>query len=293
LPKHAIADFWWEYKSELDTCDQFKSHAAEIYKAGLADSSITGLYKNVAEKRIAEMEAVPTVATTPTPTKVKGLIHRWSFNNNLKDSVGKSHGKAEGSVAYKNSAVALPGGNQKTAGAVNLGNNLLSGGKDFTIELWATLNRNSSWAAVFRLAFENEKVRNGRGCGENQFRLGWNTDWNLRHPEFVAPFFFDDLKMEFMLNEPYHIVVIGKHGDNGICTYICMAAKAADPALTTRINRVGEPLLKQTRELWLGRSSSAWNDDPAATYDEVRIWNRALSDDELSASHKAGPDKLP
>ena len=43
---------------------------------------------------------------------------------------------------------------------------------------------------------------------------------------------------------------------------------------------------------WLGHSQWGDNCDACASYNEVRIWNRALTDDELTKSAKAGPDNL-
>jgi len=56
------ADFWWGYKAA--DVEPFKAHAAAIYQKGLEDSSITGLQKTLAEKRVKEMEGFMTVASS-------------------------------------------------------------------------------------------------------------------------------------------------------------------------------------------------------------------------------------
>jgi len=292
-PKHVIANYWWDYESALDTCDQFKAHAAEIYKAGLEDDSIAGLYKNVAEKRIAEMEAVPVVAVAPSATKAKGLIHRWSFNNDLKDSVGKSHGKYEGSITYKNNSVILPGGG-KYAGAINLGSGLLPGDKEFTLELWAALNRISYFAPLVRLQYDGEK--GGSHTYNNQFLLTWSYGYNLTQATIFAPYQAYKPKTCWALNEMYHFVIIGAKNDTGGMTVTYMWAKSSDPNFSTQVRHNGSAWTTDTNGLWLGRRLYTDNPnvdtDAAATYDEVRIWNRPLTQDELAKSHKAGPNKL-
>ena len=52
------ANYWWEYQAKDD--EPFKVHAAVLYRTGLADGSISGLRKTLAEKRVKQMEsAIP------------------------------------------------------------------------------------------------------------------------------------------------------------------------------------------------------------------------------------------
>lgn len=76
------ADFWWNYKA-ADT-DTFKAHAASLYRAAVDGGVATGLRREMANKRIAEVESsgiavaatapatkggAPTLAPAPTPVK--------------------------------------------------------------------------------------------------------------------------------------------------------------------------------------------------------------------------------
>jgi len=286
-PKHVVANYWWDYKSDLDTCDQFKAHAAEIYKAGLEDDSISGLYKDIAEKRIAEMEAVPVVEASSSTTKAKGLVHRWSFNNNLKDSVGKTDGKADGNVSFSNGAVALPGGG-RTAGAISFDGNPLPGDKDFTLEIWAALNRIQFWSVVMRLQYPDESKNH------DATYLSWNlnvlpdkSSFAVRHTEVKA-------EANWKIGEMYHIVIRGKKNADGKMTVTYLRAKAGEKhmMIMAQIENASWPTTDTI--LWLGRSKywDSINSDAAATYDEVRIWDRALTTEELNKSHKCGPNKL-
>ena len=50
------ADFWWNYPTK--DSEPFQVHAAVLYRKGLADGSISGLRKTLAEKRVKQMEPV-------------------------------------------------------------------------------------------------------------------------------------------------------------------------------------------------------------------------------------------
>ena len=50
------ANYWWDYQAKDD--EPFKVHAAVLYRKGLADGSISGLRKTLAEKRVKQMESV-------------------------------------------------------------------------------------------------------------------------------------------------------------------------------------------------------------------------------------------
>lgn len=313
LPKHAIADFWWEYKSELDTCDQFKSHAAEIYKAGLADSSITGLYKNVAEKRIAEMEAVPTVAAPEPKTTggsnlaklkkvcdTRGLVHCWRFNGDLKDCIGGGEAKCFGNAKVDEKQASVLGSHQHDRTSwIELGPNLLpTDGSSVTIELWATHNRVQRWARIF--SFGKPDL--------NNIWMTWSYDWSISKNEtFVRSGSrgksFDGgaiyASQPYDLGVEYHIALVLER----------YTAKNWKMTICKQNVATGTTIYKESKDLasdwtlkgdnfpasYLGRPS-VFNGDSEysanASYNEVRIWKRALSEQELTQNaikfHKAG-----
>ena len=55
------ANYWWEYPAK--DADPFKAHAAMLYKKGLADGSISGLRKALAEKRVKELESAMSASS--------------------------------------------------------------------------------------------------------------------------------------------------------------------------------------------------------------------------------------
>ena len=54
------ANYWWDYQAKDD--EPFKVHAAVLYRKGLADGSISGLRKTLAEKRVKQMEGALAAA---------------------------------------------------------------------------------------------------------------------------------------------------------------------------------------------------------------------------------------
>ena len=67
------ADFWWNYP--MKESDPFKVHAAVLYRKGLADGSISGLRKTLAEKRIKQMESLlPSMDETSAPARGSGAL---------------------------------------------------------------------------------------------------------------------------------------------------------------------------------------------------------------------------
>ncbi len=51
------ADFWWDYTT--DDPEPYRLHAAELYRGAIASNQVSGLRREMAVKRIAEMEKIP------------------------------------------------------------------------------------------------------------------------------------------------------------------------------------------------------------------------------------------
>lgn len=98
----AAADFWWSYEPTVKSTAlkepdvAFKRHAVALYKRSQADGSLSGLRKNLAEKRIVQLDEslVPAnVESTPNKTSSgkydsrsyiqKGLIAQWDGIDNV------------------------------------------------------------------------------------------------------------------------------------------------------------------------------------------------------------------
>lgn len=97
-----LADFWWNYKSTAaEAKDAIREHAVSLYRKAIDKGELDGLKKSVAEKRIAETESTTAndsvadkdnsgYGSRMTSAKFKaGLVGYWSFDGNANDSSGK------------------------------------------------------------------------------------------------------------------------------------------------------------------------------------------------------------
>lgn len=285
-----IAEFWWEKAwgvKEAEAAAALRNHAAGWYQAAVDGDELTGLKKTLAEKRIAEVAKAGEVAAEPISNEAatkKGLLHRWSFNGSLKDSVGGCDGKAiDGNVTFSKGEVRIkPGG-----GYVDLGADVIPGGgvAEFTIEVWATKYSVQNWARVFQIP---------DNWGKNDFFWAWNhgTDprkwqwkvagygaWNRHQGDGTG------------IGVENHFVVVYGH-DEEKQPYFHVCFLRGKDVYWHRSEKLTGEMFKSHSAFWLGHGATG-EATADASYNEVRIWNRAFSHDEIMRSAKWGPDKLP
>jgi len=223
------------------------------------------------------------------------LIHRWSFNGDFKDAVTGIEAASLGRYFWDNAlnpqAVKLQGGGKGTSG-IDFGTGVFPV-KDgaFTIEIWAAQNEVKNWARIIDINFDTA----------NYFCLTWSqgTDGNKDRAEFKlnsAATTVDNTMCPYSLNVQYHIsLTFASRADGKIDV-----AWAKRDVTTGAVVKSGKmttsalcPLGKlSTWSCQLGRSP--FNDnDACATYDEVRVWQKALSAEQLDWSARLGPNVLP
>ena len=219
------------------------------------------------------------------------LAHRWSFAGDAKDSVTGAEAKKTGGPRLTEKALVLPGG-RHGAGHLDLGTNLLpADGSDVTIEVWATLRSNREWARIFDYGSDDK----------NYFTMAWSrfsepgTDSIEMCHNGVKSSAFCRL-CPYRPGVPCHISVTLRDNRNGSTTMRAMRRNAATGAIEREHSQVyaGWTLASLSNPRFLlGGSQYAVDDDAGAEYDEVRVWKCALSDAQLAANAKAGPDALP
>ncbi len=241
-----------------------------------------------------------------TPSKAL-LTHRWSFNGNLNDSVGTSHATvvdpdsnaaAGGTVTQNATSVTLSGGASGTSAAVRLGGNLVGlRSTPVTIELWATNNAVQNWGRVFDF---------GSGTTEYLF-MSWTrgTDAANDQVEWIDSGVVNNRgttnASAYTLGSQYHIVLTLTPAaySNGAATAGTLVTWYITPAVATG-NIVAKGSFTTANTLpalndvdnWLGRSMWTGDNVANATYDEVRIWNGALTSDEINTYQLAGPNSF-
>ena len=219
----------------------------------------------------------------------RGLLHRWSFNGSLTDSAGRAGAEASGAVSLSDTQCVLEGGSHGHS-AVSLGGDVFKGVTDgATIEIWATQNVVQNWSRVLEIdgtpdiddlflswTYESDVERGGAniretGCGDIEFG-------------------------KYELGKEFYIAVVFKKQEDGswLIVFTQRDSVSGEVVSSAFINTAGSDwdLMTQPQDTcWLGRSGFANDNDASASYNEVRIWNRALSDEELTANVLAGPDE--
>ena len=270
------ADYWWDYPNRKapEYAKPFRQHAAKLYAQAIATGEISGLHKIQADRRIAEAAAMgaPACAKAEKTMIAKDLLHRWSFTDNLKDSVSGLEAEKFGKVTVTNGSCVLDRGRiELNAVAEELTD------RSFTIEIWytelgrtygprvvelsGTGGRYIGWAAGCQNEgyFYAQRVQPGRGTEGMQFELQQKT--------YIA-----------ISYEARSRTVRAYKSDANGGKMLSWTAEIADP-------------YNSFQKFALGCSCNSRM--PQAAYDEVRIWTRVLSEEELIRSVSCGPNKLP
>lgn len=233
-----------------------------------------------------------------TPEKAK-LAHRWSFNNSLSDSVGTSHATlidpdannaVGGTSTLSSTDILLGGGDRATSDYINLGSNLIGGGKaPITLEFWATRVAVQNWARVFDF-----------GSGTTEYlMMAWNQGTNAAtdRVEWVDAGTASTLdnKILFTTGTEYHVVVNLQPGAGAsggtLVTYYAAPSTTSLGAFKGSFSTANNLADLNDSLLWLGRSQYA-DATANARYNEFRIWNGTLTSTEREAYHTVGADVL-
>ena len=234
--------------------------------------------------------------TVRVATSSLGLAHRWSFNNSLADPVGGLTAAivdvGANNATLTASNVTLTGGVKSSSDYVDLGDDVLPGGSTpATIELWATPVSIQNWSRIFDL---------GSGTAEN-LMMSWTVGTTLASDrvEWVEPGVTNTVNnsnQPYSLGVEFHIVMViepgaGVGGTTRVSWYRAPATNALLGALRGTFDTTNTLAGLTDTNCWLGRSQ--WGDNTAnASYNEVRIWNRALATNELQSLHAAGPNAV-
>jgi hypothetical protein len=240
------------------------------------------------------------------------LVHRYSFNGNVNDSVGT----ANGTIVDAGGPTAVFSGGQLDLSAntgqssngitqdayVDLPNGMISAAAAsgtsgaLSLEFWATVSAQHTWQRFgdFGLANAGEGFSDNGGARDylyispNSGRFGNGLATEVHRANGSGPEV--GLPGEFPLNEEKHIVGVYDHNDtstgaNGTMRLYLDGAPLGAEALPTGFNLN----TFDDDNNWLGRSQ--WPDPVFdGLYNEFRVYSHALTASEVAASFAAGPD---
>ncbi len=245
------------------------------------------------------LHAAVLSAVALTSAAQASLVHRYSFSEQpeattTKDSVGTADGVIKGNGAYFDGAghLSLPGGTSSNAGQgdiagyVDLPNHIINVLTNVSFETWVTWDQSgsSAWQRIFDFGTSSggEDISNGDG---NYLFFSPQGDANLRFA-VRDPITGVELSQttgpaplasgtEVCLTITYdYDLNIARLYSNAV-----LQATSKAPIALKSINDVNN---------WLGRSQ--WGDPMfMGTYNEFRIYDTALTPQEVGASYLSGP----
>lgn len=229
-------------------------------------------------------------ATGSMPVVVRGLLHRWQFNESgaagtsMLDDVGGAMARiidvGPNDAVVAGGAVTLAGGSWASSDYVLLPAGMLSKARNATIEVWAALHTIRNWSRVFDFGSgtaNNLFVSWSNGTNASDNRVGLTVAGSeARIDGALAPFTRDFL---------HHIVLTiadsaGTGGTTLVQVYLD-GEKRGSFQTTHRLSQL------EDRVATLGRSSYPSDETANASYHEVRVHDRVYSDAEISLIYRS------
>ena len=220
------------------------------------------------------------------------LVHRYSFNGTgttVTDSVGTAHGTVVNAQLSGSGTLVLTGG---TSGQyVDLPDRILSTLTNATLEVWVTWNGGNNNQRILDFG-DNEPVSSGssRYRAVTTVIISPNSVPEQNQPPRLRASYssavsvgstFVDSTTTLATGSIQHIVAVFDGQNQTLSMYLngALVGQTTGLGALSQINDVNN---------WLGRSQ--YTDDPgfAGTYHEFRIYNAALTADQIQTLYSAG-----
>jgi len=225
---------------------------------------------------------------------IASLVHRYAFNGAgtaVHDSEGGPDGVVVDAALAGNGTVSLAG--RMTDQYVDLPNGIVSVLESATFEAWLTWYGGYEWQRIFDFGDDDTGVEDSRGTGFSYL--------------FLTPRITDDGGAVVRVAYRRDTATEEVHTDatrtlpTGKLTHVAVTVDAPTATLALYIDGALEraevitlvPLeLAALHDInnWLGRSQYSADPELGATFEEFRIYSRALDAAELRASFAAGPN---
>jgi len=253
----------------------------------------------------------------------QSVTHRWKFNETgatshgtvIPDAIAGAPGTIVGIGAVRGgSALTLPGTTNGTLAAdsisayFDLPNGIISSKSSLTIEIWATIHAARTWQRLFD--FGNMNIAGNGAFGEltptsgapggatnssDNLMLVANRENTLSTQQLTARLngageINNQTNLTTSTGTQYHYVVTFQPGiganaaTGGRLTWYRNGAQAGFIDTNFRLNQIDDV------NNWLGRSQYTNDSNANISYNDVRIYEYALSPSQISANATAGPD---
>ena len=222
------------------------------------------------------------------------LTHRYSFTNDVTDSVGGANGSIVNNVTISGGAANFPGTNPSGPAAdyIQLPPGLISNYTAVTFEFWANVGVNGTWPELYGFGNTNAS---GQGAnmvmftphsGPGDFRMSYAQADPGFNDEHVATGLgvLDGLG-------PVFVACVYDPANNTMTLYTNGVRVGALSPVTTGAKGFSLTNVYNVYS-WLGRS--LYNNDSSynGTLDEFRIFNTALGPLQVAVDNVAGPDTI-
>lgn len=251
------------------------------------------------------LAALVCVAGVCAQQPTNGPVHRYNFTNTggaladgtvVVDSVGGSNGVIRGKGATADgTGIRLTGGSSATAPYIELPGGIASG-KDrsargysnATYEVWMTMHSDQNWSRAFDFGVGTAgeiKTPGGAFSGTNYFMVSVN--------EGAAP----NVKMERV---PGGFQSVPRATATGARVHLAATYDTSDGTWNLYKNGIRQSSFATPNgpgsihdvNVWLGRSNFSGDSNSDATFSEFRIYDYALSRQQVWDSFGAGPQEL-
>ncbi|MCW1883630.1 PQQ-dependent sugar dehydrogenase [Luteolibacter flavescens] len=274
----------------------------------------------------ASIAAGPDQLGTPEPDPAPVPDNLWDFTTQAQaetpsgttftDSIGGTVATLRGNGgSLTGGAVVLPGsttGNQPAStisAYIDLPNGLISQTPSMTIEAWASPLSSKNWQRLFDFgrcasshgseAAAGEVLDTGTAPGNttgyDNLSLTFNNAGNMNSQQLEGQYDGNAAQYSFSTaattaGTMYHYVLvvedgIGTHGSGG-----CQARWYRNGALQNSMDFPFRLSGMEDVNNWIGRSMYSGDSNSHMALDELRIYRRAITQGEITASFAAGPD---